>query len=190
MLRESPDHRVDVELVRAAARGERSQVDELFRRLGCVPLILATRNRRLGNALDSDLLQDLAQECLIAIWTHLDRFQGQSSLEAWVYRFCLHKHLTAVRDRGRRLKIEAIETPLLGDQPGAESRPEIDEEHLLSALGSLADLRARIVQLKHFEERTFDEIAAQLGLSPNTVKTHYYRALKALREDLQRRGVQ
>jgi DNA-directed RNA polymerase specialized sigma24 family protein len=42
--------------------------------------------------------------------------------------------------------------------------------------------------MKHFEERTFEEIAAALGASPNTIKSRYYRGMLELRRILESGG--
>jgi RNA polymerase sigma factor (sigma-70 family) len=59
---------------------------------------------------------------------------------------------------------------------------EFEGVHL--ALARLDPPADDIVRLKHFEELTFEEIGQRLLLSPNTAKTHYYRALVRLREAL------
>ena len=40
-----------------------------------------------------------------------------------------------------------------------------------------------MVELKFFQEFTFEDIAVQLGISPNTAKTRLYAALKTLRRE-------
>ena len=186
MLQDSPDHEEDLRLVRRVVAGEAPATDELLRRLRCLPLILAARNRKLGNPLDATLLQDLAQETLVAIWSKLASFTGASTLEAWVYRFCLHKHLSEVRNRGRRTCIESVQSELVDHAPAPALSREVDEELVQRSIEELDAERARIVRLKHFDELTFEEIATRLAISPNTAKTHYYRALKSLRDALVR----
>ena len=44
----------------------------------------------------------------------------------------------------------------------------------------------RIFQMKLFLDKTFDEIALELKLSENTVKTRYYAMLKRLRKEIQK----
>ena len=41
----------------------------------------------------------------------------------------------------------------------------------------------QIVELKIFGDMTFEEIGAMLRLSPNTVKTRYYAAVKKCRKE-------
>jgi RNA polymerase sigma-70 factor (ECF subfamily) len=186
MLQESRDHEDDVRLVRRVQAGEAQAIDEILRRLRCLPVILSARNKRLGSPLDATLLQDLAQETIVAIWTRLANFTGASSLEAWVYRFCLHKHLAEVRNRGRRGKIESVASALVLDATSPSAEVDVDEELVQRSLDGLDETRARVVRLKHFEDLTFEEIGVRLAMSPNTAKTHYYRALKSLKDALGR----
>ncbi len=39
-----------------------------------------------------------------------------------------------------------------------------------------------LLELKFFQHFTFDEISAQLGISPNTVKTRLYSGLSKLKQ--------
>lgn len=191
MLRESEASAQDQALVTRVMDRDPLALQDFLRRLGCIPIILRVRNRRMGNPLDEASLDDLAQETLVAIWQKLDEFRGASSLESWVYRFCVHKHLALVRNRGRRAGIETVDGALVDGARAPFTLTEIDDERLHHSLAELDDRRASILRLKHYDDLTFDEIGTRLSLSPNTVKTHYYRALKSMRDSLvrqERRG--
>src|SRR5882757_2509079 len=55
--------------------------------------------RIVGSTQDAE---DLLQETLLAAWRGLERFEGRSSLRAWLYRIATNRCLNALRDRGRR----------------------------------------------------------------------------------------
>jgi RNA polymerase sigma-70 factor (TIGR02960 family) len=55
--------------------------------------------RILGSVQDAE---DLLQETLLAAWTGLEKFEGRSSLRAWLYRIATNRCLNALRDSRRR----------------------------------------------------------------------------------------
>src|SRR5437763_14215140 len=57
--------------------------------------------RILGSLHDAE---DLLQETMLAAWRGLERFEGRSSLRAWLYTIATNRCLNALRDRGRRLQ--------------------------------------------------------------------------------------
>src|ERR671911_961158 len=65
--------------------------------------------RILGSVQDAE---DLLQETLLAAWRGLERFEGRSSLRAWLYRIATNRCLNALRDKGRRQRdVQPIAEP-------------------------------------------------------------------------------
>lgn len=58
------------------------------------------------------------------------------------------------------------------------------EGEIMKAISRLPDECRRVFQLSRFEDKKYDEIASELGVSVNTVKYHIKRALALLHEDL------
>lgn len=173
----------DVALVRAAIDGAPDATERLFDRLRCVARMLACRNARLGRPLPEHELEDLVQETLIALWQKLEAFDGRSSLESWAFGFALLQML----DRMRRLdRFEGM----LARAPAPDARVDGASAHedelarVHEALASLDRADADVVRAKHFDELSFDAIAARFGEPASTVKTRYYRAVARLRIQL------
>ena len=61
--------------------------------------------RILGSVQDAE---DLLQETLLAAWRGLERFEGRSSVRAWLYRIATNRCLNALRDSGRRTREAAL----------------------------------------------------------------------------------
>lgn len=173
-------HRGDLELVQEALRRRPAAIDELIARLRCVPLILHERNVRSGWPLNDEDLTELTQATLITVWNKLASFEGRSTLETWVYSFCMHQMFNALRSKRRRPQL-AGDSALDFPAPESAPAPTLEYEHVYACLERLEDAQAAIIRLKHFSALTFDEIAARLTLSPGTVKTLYYRGLERLR---------
>jgi len=187
MLRSPPDHFSDLQLVRDALTGRPDAVESFVQRMRCVPLILAAQNARLGRPLRDSDIQDLEQDTLLAIWKKLATFEGLSTLETWVYRFCSLELLNALRRKRRRQSMESLED----EEHESESAPALGltaYEHVYRGLERLESTEARVIQLKHFQSLTFEEIAARLDIPTNTAKTKYYRGLRKLHELLRSSG--
>lgn len=58
------------------------------------------------------------------------------------------------------------------------------EDEIMKAIARLPEECRRVFRLSRFEEKKYDEIASELGISVNTVKYHIKRALALLHEDL------
>lgn len=171
---------------REQASGAPDPSELLGRRLQCVPRILAVQNRRIGAPLGAEDLKDLVQECLIVIWRKLADFDPESRFESWVYRICLLELMNHTRKLRRRRRLlgelaeEARDRQLLGTQP----RPE-RYEVLYLALAVLDGEEAAVIRMRHFEERTFEEVGHRLRIPTGTAKTRYYRGLTKMKHYVQ-----
>lgn len=148
-------------------------------RMQCVPRFLAQRNRRAGAGLSPEALEDLAQDVLTAIWRRLPDYRGEASLETWAYRFCELQLRNAVRRAAPRRAISLADLDE-AEGPGAVDDPVGQRLEVADALALLAAEDAALLRLKHFEGLTFEEIGQRLSVSPNTIKTRYYRSLQTL----------
>jgi RNA polymerase sigma-70 factor, ECF subfamily len=170
----------DLELARAASAGDRPAMDEVMRRIQCVPRFASAQNDQLGRPLDAAALDDVVQEVSILVWRKLAAFEGRSTLESWIYRVSQFEVLAAIRKRRRAPLAEPV-AMALAVAVTDRSNDVFAIERALRLLEELPPESHRILRMKHFDDLTFDEIGARLGLSPNTAKTLYYRALLRLR---------
>ncbi len=172
----------DLALVQGTLQGEAASVDEFLERMKCVRRMLAYRNRNYGNPLGQEELDDLVQETLVAVWKKLKEYKGTGPLEAWVFRFTFLQIVSRLRELERRPKL--VET--VPEEGAEDPLPQDDREFALlyESLERLGPPASEIIALKHLQGRKFVEIASELGMPLNTVKTRYYRGLARLRSML------
>jgi RNA polymerase sigma-70 factor (ECF subfamily) len=172
----------DADLLSRFAGGDRSGLDELFRRYRAVAYRVAYR--LLGREADA---LDAVQDGFIKALTHLDRFRGHSSFKTWLLRIVSNAALDLGRHRRRdgwndrpATHRERVE---LDDGPGPESglhradlRRVID-----AALTRLPESQRQTFVLHVDGELTYREVADALGISIGTVMSRLFYARQKLK---------
>lgn len=176
----------DAALVGEALGGDPRARRTLAERLKVVPRLAAVINARRGQRLSAHDLEDLAQDTVLRIWEKLGTFTGHSTLEHWLYRFTFLEYMNRVRSKSRSASFEAPEAGHPARDPGALETAEREEtaDTLARGLEQLEEDQAVVIRLKHYEELSFPEIGVVLGISPNTVKSRYYRGIGRLHATL------
>jgi RNA polymerase sigma factor (sigma-70 family) len=172
------DSGADLALVRAALLGDEQSRRSLVERLAFLPGSIRARHARMRGRLSPDLLEDVVQDVLCAMWRKLAAYDGRSPLEAWAAGFAAFELLKALgrqrRDRDRWSELEDVVDP----RP-ASNLESVDQ--LAAVVASVDPRELRILEQEHLEGRSFVEIAASEGCPTPTIKARYYRALDAVR---------
>ena len=139
--------------------------------------------RMLGNPDDA---VDLLQETFMSVYKSLDNFRFDSSFKTWAIRIA---HFRCVEFYRKRKVCQSLD-----NAPEAYSEDNCPElnlfnrqsgESVVSALSILPWEQRSVVELKFFQHFTFEQIAVQLDISQNTVKSRLYSALKKLKVQLE-----
>lgn len=155
-------------------------------------MVYSTAARLTGNPVQAE---DIAQHVFLKAYENFDNLRGPEAggwLKTVVRRTALN-HLERYRKRWKffsELRHEdaaddapdfEIETPdtLLADLDTEESRARVER-----ALQDLPDNYRVPLVLYHFEELSYEEIAAQLGASLSKVKTDIFRGRAAMAKNL------
>jgi len=128
--------------------------------------------------------EDLAQETFLRVYSRLDMFDLEREFGPWVRRvaanLCLN-HLEAQKDTA---EIDEERTADDNHQPEAAYEIRERNETIRKAIASLPANYRVVVELRHFQELSYDEIAAELNIPVSDVKSHLFRARKSLAEKL------
>ena len=155
-------------------------------------MVFSTAVRLLGNDADA---QDIAQEVFLKAYERFAELSQSPTVGGWLKtvttNLCLN-HLTRYRARWRFFseifaREDEDDAPMDLPAPDTinEQLDEADYRRLLEqALLKLpAGQRVPLV-LFHFDNLTYEEIAAKLGISLSKVKTDIFRGREALRKKL------
>jgi RNA polymerase sigma-70 factor (ECF subfamily) len=174
----------DQALVRRARAGEADAFGDLVRRYQ--QSVFGVCFRLIGERAGAE---DLAQEAFLRAYQRLDRFDDARPFGPWMRRLaanlCLN-HLETRRQPAVPLDDEqdqGLEAPPAGDPAAAREAAE-QTEALRAALLSLPPRYRAVIELRHFQELSYGEIAAALNLPLSDVKSDLFRARKLLAQRL------
>jgi len=139
----------------------------------------------MGRPLNEHDLADLGQDTVIVILRKLGEFAGRAPFEGWVYRVCCLEFLNGVR-RMRKRPGSLEDESMIVDEAAETTNRMGERERVHAALEEVGGVDAETVRLKHFEDLTFQEMGHRMGMSPNTLKTRYYRGIERLERILAR----
>ena len=131
---------------------------------------------------DKLLSEELVSDCFVKLWLQREHILIQKSVKG--YLFFMLRNL--IVDYSRKTHIRFIR--------GMDSLPDFPDEEMIDsqdfyaelyqAIQKLPEQRRKILELAAFNSLTYKEIAEQLHISVNTVKTQMGRAYQFLKEEL------
>lgn len=136
----------------------------------------------------------ITQDTFIQAYTHLAKFQGRSEFETWLTRIAINRS----RDSLRRRKFVSLfsrddDEEREGFLEPVDDRPSPERELMAHQLRGAIERAERqlsaqqqlIFRLRHYEDRSLEEIAELLGLRAGTVRAHLFRAVHKIRKLLE-----
>jgi RNA polymerase sigma-70 factor, ECF subfamily len=138
---------------------------------------------------------DLAQEIFVKVYLALDRYDSKYQFSTWLFRIAQNSAIDAIR------KKSIAEVPLTRpteEEPGGKEREFADDgispyralknkelgAAIDSAVEQLPGDYRELIQLRHFAELSYEEIATMKQLPLGTVKNKLFRARNLLKEAL------
>lgn len=135
---------------------------------------------------DESLSKDIIQESFIKVFSKLDRFQGNSSLGAWIKRITINTAIDQLR-LTTKFRTEPIEYVYDQQEETVDDQTELNVKRIHQAIKELPEKCRVIFNLYQMEGYKHAEIAEWLNISESTSKSQYVRAKKLLRISLKKR---
>ena len=130
------------------------------------------------------LAQDVAQDAFVRAYKALPDFRGQAAVRSWLYRIATNLALNAVQRRKEYPAETLPEAPSTSGPEGDAERGQMAED-LRAAIDKLPDdLRIPLV-MREYGGMAYQDIADDLGIPLNTVRTRILRARRSLREAME-----
>jgi RNA polymerase sigma-70 factor (ECF subfamily) len=179
----------DEELVAAILEGEAALYTDLVERYR--GRLINYLNRFLGNVQESE---ELSQEVFLRVYRALDRYNPRYRFSTWLFRVARNAAIDLIRKR--RLKLVPMQR--VGTDGQAQEREFESEErdpyrtlrnlerrHAIgAAIDGLREEYRELIQLRHFAEMTYEEIAEFKGMPLGTVKNKLFRGRRMLKARL------
>ena len=179
------------ELMARIRAGDKTACDECIREHS--PGVYRLAMRLMRNEAEAE---DVVQETFLSAFKAIDRFDGRSGIQTWLYRIAYNASL--MRLRRRRPDSVPVEEAIEPDEGAPVPRALVDwcclPEQVLEKAEVRAEIRRAIRELppklravlvmRHLEELSTGATAKALGVSEETVKTRLRRARLRLKERL------
>jgi RNA polymerase sigma-70 factor (sigma-E family) len=133
---------------------------------------------------DGHRAEDIVQQALTKLYAAWPRASRLESVDAYARRIVVNAHIDETRRPWRRERPVEPDPGSALDRPVEDAVGPEDSDALWTALRGLAPGQRRVVVLRHYWGLSVDETAADLGISPGTVKSQTSDALARLRDAL------
>lgn len=179
----------DPELVSLAQRGDPEARELLARRYRTPAFRLAMQ--LVGKP---EVAKDVAQDSMLRFFGSLGRFEAERPVLPWLFRIVHNRVRDLERQRHRR-RVESLDTYLAESayepisalpDPETEAQRRQLQQLIWRALNRLSASHREILVLRDYQDLSYSEIAAVLGIPKGTVMSRLHAARCSLRQRLEK----
>ncbi len=181
MKNETTDH-IDNELFRRMQQGDSAAFTSIYERYNKMLYLLAFRYFQ-----DSSMAEDAVQQIFTRLWESRSDLRVDFNVRNYLFTMMKNYVLNTIRNENNAIEKNY---QIAYYQPNFEDNlvERIEEKELSNllnkAIAQLPEQKRLICLMKMEGKLSNQEIAEQMQLSVNTVKTHYFQSIKILRAKL------
>jgi RNA polymerase sigma-70 factor (ECF subfamily) len=144
---------------------------------------------------DREIANDLVQETFMKAFSSLKSYRSEYRFSTWLYKIAANSSIDHLRKK--RIQALSLDNPIktedgevaieVADYTHHPEEEMVRRERAVSideAIVSLPDKYRRVIVARHMEEKSYEEIADELGLPVGTVKARIFRARELLKKKL------
>ncbi|RIJ45387.1 RNA polymerase sigma-70 factor [Maribellus luteus] len=133
---------------------------------------------------DIDRAEDMVQDVFVSLWEKRKELQVKINLKKYLLSAVKNQAINLTqRDKANTIPLSKLMVDLEEDEPEEFAKEELSVK-LAEAINELPPACHNIFSLAYQENFTYQQIADELNLSKNTVKTQMGIAYRQLREKL------
>ena len=192
-MRGANERSSEVELIRAAQRGDSGAFEQLVRTHDQAVLRMAYNLLR-----SEEDARDVYQEVFLRVYRNLPKFRFDCSFKTWLYRIVSNLCLDQLRKRKVRKEESASFDTEAGEvdrfQFVPEQRPDVDpqrqmmstevQERVQEVLAQLTPRERLVFELRHFQGMRLRAIGESLSVTEEAAKNCLFRATQKMRSAL------
>lgn len=135
-----------------------------------------------------DLSEDILQDVFLKIWNKREQLSDVNNFSAFLFTVARHHAFNQLKRMAREtlIKKQKSKTAINSHTPDEQLQYSNLEKTLAQILNTLPPQQQTIYKLSREQQMNQKEIAQQMNLSVSTVQNHLYRALKTIREKLEK----
>ena len=171
---------IDNDLLRRARMKEKDAIEQLLRVIE--PIVYRTALSYMANTTDA---LDVTQEALYRIYMKLDLFEQNMFFYSWVYKITRNICMDIFRSRKMEIQFDLADEYATPKQT-VEELVEAKDTHdaLLRMLLLLPDQIRIIMTMRFIHTMGYEEIASELQIPLNTVRSSIHRGRSKLRTSM------
>lgn len=169
-------------LKKVALCADRAAFQALFQHFA--PQIKAFLMRGMSAQADRSQAEEMTQEVMIKVWNKAATFNAtKASVNTWIFTIARNTRIDFIRRNTRaqrKIEIEDIWHEADSPEPIVDFQQRRVEAQVRSAMSTLPQEQALVLEKAFMESKSHNEIAEELGLPLGTVKSRIRLALTKL----------
>lgn len=174
------DKFADAQLVALALQGNRDAYGELVRRHQTFAYNVALRV--VGNRADA---LDVTQDAFVRAYDALASFDAARPFAPWLSAIVTNLALNFVQRKRPALELQEDLRATPQSDPAQRALENEKQARVRAALRELPPQWRAVIELRHFQDLSYDEIADALDMPLSDVKSHLFRARQKLKQLLE-----
>jgi RNA polymerase sigma-70 factor (ECF subfamily) len=130
------------------------------------------------------IAEDIVQDIFLRFWEEKKLLSADTNAKAYLFRSVRNASIDYIRRNNYRVFTDLEEANYITDEHINAEELSAQYEHLRTLIAQLPPQEQTVLMAIVVDNKKYKEVAEEMNISVNTVKTHFSRALKTLRKEL------